>query len=94
MSHTPGPWEIADEKADVDIVAYDHVTEREVRLASMVLKSPRVEANARLMAAAPDMYQALTDHLEYLELVLGPCDPECLCPLHAFRAAIAKAEGR
>src|SRR5580704_13904828 len=53
-----------------------------------------LHANATLISAAPDLYAAMSDAMPYLEATLGPCDPECDCPLHACRAALAKVEER
>lgn len=50
-------------------------------------------ANARLIAAAPDLYSAIKDAMHYLDQTIGPCDEGCECILHALHAAIAKAEG-
>ena len=55
-----------------------------------------VNANARLIAAAPDMLAALTEMVEMGEgCVTGSnCrDPEC-CRYGRARAALAKAEGK
>lgn len=56
-------------------------------------------ANARLIAAAPDMFEALKTFVaEYVDLVesgdAGFWDPEKETKVIAARAAIAKAEGR
>lgn len=51
-------------------------------------------ANARLIAAAPDLYEALknlledTQHKEHADCDSGPC------PVREARAALAKAEGK
>ncbi len=47
-----------------------------------------------LLAAAPDLHEALTTALEYLEDTIGPCEPSCNCVLHGLRAALAKADGK
>ena len=57
--------------------------------------SPSIdEADSRLNAAAPDLYVEMRDAMQYLEGTLGPCDDDCECLLHGFRAALRKAEGR
>lgn len=86
--HTPGPWS-ADKatyhngyvehfvRRDGDAIAIvGDVTDPETRLPSKV--------NARLIAAAPDLLEALKDALEYIPTTLQG----------RARAAIAKAEGR
>ncbi len=52
-----------------------------------------LDANAALIAAAPDLYIALTNALDYLHDILGQCEEDCTCMKHALEAAIAKAEG-
>lgn len=76
---TPGPWE-----------AYRaRFTEYGVRSAIGIdITTEQTEANARLIAAAPDLAEALDGLLDY-------CEAECLvrAPLAAARAALAKARG-
>jgi hypothetical protein len=89
MNHTPGPW-------NLDTVR------------DLVFHSPewsdtaddQTEADARLIAAAPDLLAALEDALSYIEDVLA--DPAQLAAFKpgivqahakAARAAIARATG-
>lgn len=97
--HTPGPW-IAS-KSGCGIVragevliaiAYDgqRPHEREVSGTNKQIE----DANAYLIAAAPELLQALRDILAYSGI-----DPDAdtrmgLREVNAARAAIAKAEGR
>jgi hypothetical protein len=89
--HTPGPWRIA---------RYNHEDE-EARL-EMDCNHPdgwrwsgwigvRTEANARLIAAAPDMLDALKGLLDFIEIEQLRMDADAL---QIARAAIAKAEAR
>ena len=90
MSHTPGPW---------TPVRQDHVKES---WAVEATDSPTGYvghlgvgfsfADARLIAAAPELYEALkvaeqAIHSEY-------CTSKCCAPCLQAAAAIAKAEGR
>jgi len=53
-----------------------------------------LNANARLIASAPDLYIALTNALDCLHDILVPCEGDnCPCILHEIEAALAKAEG-
>src|SRR5579863_3657476 len=60
--HTPGPWEFADDWKQLDFEVFA-TCDRTVRLAQVL--SPRLpdreigRANARLIAAAPKMFEAL-----------------------------------
>ena len=63
--HTPGPWVV---KADEEIV---YGTSHEGEHIVVVYELNTNEADARLIAAAPDLLEALqrcVDHLEYTEL--------------------------
>jgi hypothetical protein len=89
--YTKGPW-VADKFGDIDgpngepIATTDGV--------------PGIEdvagANARLIAAAPDMYEALrVAEIASEELCQGQdAANECWNTLRTIRAAIAKAEGK
>ena len=100
--HSPGPWTIGkvshkNQHVDIDSLNHDpfvgcdewrtmartYGTEGEEEIGSIVML-----ANARLIAAAPEL-------LEALQSVLDNClDSEGLCAAHAkARAAIAKAKG-
>jgi hypothetical protein len=100
---TPGPWSIDPDglempsKASIDAPSHGE-------LALVVWKmddderSPEKEANAYLIAAAPDLYAALEVLLEdSVQLAnSGDCgnwDPETQAPIIAARAALAKARG-
>lgn len=80
--HTPGPWEAEAAR----IVAGSHIV-----IADCAGRGQKVEANARLIAAAPKLLMALQ--------ALVPADfdehPQDFMPdWHAARAAIAEATGQ
>ena len=93
--HTPGPWSIDDagawiniygsESDDANIVAKIEITDGST---DYLHDQETARANARLIAAAPEL-------LEALEALLGNClDSEGLAAAHAkARAALAKAGG-
>jgi len=103
MKHTPGPW-FADKKGSIwrrpykDLYEYGGHVSGDKPIA-MVMKGwyadyeqgYPVEANARLIAAAPDLLEALElarDHIDMAALEVSHCkDAE------RIRAAIAKATG-
>jgi hypothetical protein len=91
--HTPGPWTSytgtnsiwADGKRAICIVTGARNHEDQER-----------DANARLIAAAPDLLEALNGVLPYMEAaetegLVG--DEGCHWPVENVRAAIAKATG-
>lgn len=91
--HTPGPWTIGDENNQhVEICIGDAVAnlDRQDRYGlHMVFSREEMLANAHLIAAAPDLLEALDAALE-AECRLMDYRPEW--EDHA-RAAIAKAKG-
>jgi len=87
--HTPGPWEI--DFSDMEIT-------RGQKVVGYLDKVN--EANARLIAAAPDLLEALKLFVgsEHSDSCIASLDAEgelagCDCGLVEGRAAIAKAEG-
>ena len=97
--HTPGPWHIANSFSRTEFGRYRLAIypNSDMQHPHVSVSAPdddamtEVTANARLIAAAPDMLAALQNLLNYTggwDLK----DPEH--PIVAARAAIAKAEGR
>jgi len=91
--HTLGPWEVKDDRfidspsgwiADVlSYPAYRAATGQD---------SEEQKANARLIAAAPDLYEALTEALRWIGKLsdwYGVGDPD----IDKWRATIKKAKG-
>lgn len=95
-AHTPGPWEVhpeenrrafAENLVVADGVAVAIALNNEERGAGWT----KCEANARLIAAAPDLLESLRALVE----VASECIPETAGhELEQARAAIAKAEGK
>ena len=105
-AHTPGPW-IAEKGAGWLVRRPDAIGRREVAIgvgmtaAVTLVTNPdpwenegEAEANARLMAASPQLIQALQALLEATpqELCGRDCD-EDNCPWMQARAAIKLAKG-
>lgn len=59
--HTPGPWFYDLGATEALIVEEDGATVAEIRTTYQTTAHRSLEANARLMAAAPDLLAALTD---------------------------------
>ena len=90
MSYTPGPWVVHPLKATVD-AAHDGGM---LPICAMLWPTEErsedeTEDNADLIAAAPDLLEALQELLDHVDahcVTVGDCNQA--------RAAIAKAEGR
>ena len=92
--HTPGPWEI---KRHYDSCYKNISAQKHTELAQVVWcmededRSPECEANAHLIAAAPELLDALCYLLE-ASSGQGPHE-QWLAAMDQARAAIAKATG-
>jgi|TARA_R110000824_G_scaffold99116_1_gene236164 spore coat protein CotF len=85
--HTPGPWTIYE--PEKDITAYDKVADRTVTVAMMCDDAGlEREANADLIAAAPDMRQALLDLVNWYDMDEGDLQPI----MNAARVVLARVE--
>jgi hypothetical protein len=86
MSHTHGPWEVFDSHSGIYIL--DSAEQAAICKIEWCLED---EANARLIAAAPDLLQSLLG-------LIGTCEMQGVDydqpDMQAARAAIDKAEGR
>lgn len=96
--HTPGPWTLLTGEYDNGMTRKVIADKRDPRDASTFYAmiagdAPCREANARLIAAAPDLLAALE---EALPLLNNGCDSGCTvysCLRERARAAIHKATG-
>ena len=87
--HTPGPWKVVDSWDDYTI---EGPNSEEIIFQDGPYGTPTIkEANARLIAAAPALLEALRDIVEYWDSIV-PTD--CVNEMHIkARATIAKATG-
>ena len=81
VGHTPGPWVVR----TTGLSSYVEAREGDISIAEC--HDDCSEANARLIAAAPEMLEALKDVLAWLS------GPRYGNPSGMIRAAIAKATG-
>lgn len=94
-AHTPGPWKLENPEMDGEILVTD---EQDVTIAT-VWKQPLdpaewAEANSRLIAAAPEMLDALRLCEDALsDLARIDDGTPSVSALNMARDAIAKAEG-
>lgn len=84
---TPGPWHVSKHQNGREALIYGH-DDFEVARACY----PNRDANARLIAAAPEMYEACKALIAYCDT--NPPMGDSLWSVQQIRAAIAKAEGR
>lgn len=101
--HTPGPWEVFSNsfiEAGVRAANNPYGTDFEFRIAEVSgdwrdePKGGAAAANARLIAAAPELLEALTAMVDAHDRWLGSDRPDAKEAMKRARAAIAKAEGR
>lgn len=104
MTHTPGPWFVErmyeasrtiammrDFKGP-NVALAVHGPQNWIHAAGA---AEQIEANARLIAAAPELLIALKETLDYWDSTgFSTCEPDCDCLVESVRDAIHKAEGR
>ena len=91
ITHTPAPWKLRTQRAQRIVSTGWHVEAEDGCTLAVVLgeQSKELLANAKLIAAAPDLLAALTALLNYANLGAY----ERANAVTAARAAIAKATG-
>lgn len=93
MVHTPGPWDVQDPLGGGP---NEWIFADGLYIAEVDGEREEADANARLIAAAPDLLAALKDAVEYLELQLE-CSGEDTgetAMIRLFQKTIAEAEGQ
>jgi hypothetical protein len=91
MAYTPGPWKAHRRSTPVGFAEYEiHWSEDGECVAGVV----HGEDNAHLMAAAPDLLEALKNAYQLLNAFIGPDDELGQSVLNSADLAIAKAEGK
>ncbi len=92
MSHTPGPW-----FAEYDDNGFYYIRGGEgglSDLAHIIGEGPLDKANAHLIAAAPDLLEALKVLLSCQLLYIVSTEDSVANAIKGAKVAIAKAEGR
>lgn len=88
LLHTPGPW---DWKDGIQLTVGIEPEPERLPIAHLEDRGPESFANARLIAAAPDLLAALEALLEYVDAVTSRGDN---VEKKAARAALDKAKGQ
>lgn len=95
IQHTPGPWAVSCESVDDEWAV---VTTPGGAVIANVNADHRQDANARLIAAAPDLLAALKDARDTIHMLVNSRGFEGEGTAEEwtvdFDAAIARAEGR
>lgn len=94
--HTPGPWRynpligaiFAETETGPD------AAKKTISIVRVPLNDHEMHANARLIAAAPDLLAALRDAIDHMAAYERAFPLVDVRELHKARAAIARAEGR
>lgn len=89
MKHTPGPWELSD---DGNHIIGDCNQDELLEVANLT-NTFNLEANARLIAAAPELLDALKASLSYLENIVEPNHTQNGL-IDYLKHTITEAEGR
>jgi hypothetical protein len=95
--HTPGPWRVAAMRGFAGSIGVGPKGETAVAVIAADAFPSEREANARLIAAAPELLAALRAMIGVWEHGIDPSDEQEIGEPTAVRwarAAIAKAEGR
>lgn len=95
MKHTPGPW-VCQTQANGSSIRHPVVLSDDgaVAMVQWCESAQKTNANASLIAAAPEMLESLQEVLPMLEqLLMIRGEPEPGSIGHKARAAIAKAIG-
>jgi hypothetical protein len=101
---TPGPWEVFRSGPGLEVkTVYGRLgMDRSQLIPAVVMPGVNAEANARLIAAAPDMWAALVDLIDFLEnegirdaleWLTAEEDARLAMILGRARAAVAQARG-
>ena len=92
--HTPGPWTVPANGHVIAPKPYSVVIAFMPESSDSIQGMDVIDANARLIAAAPDLLQALQGLVSSCELNLDELEPDTHAMLDCARAALAKATGK
>jgi hypothetical protein len=92
MKHTPGPWTAWDDDRTGTL---PYVLSKQVTsLGNFYVAQCKVYEDARLIAAAPELYDAVLMLLGCTDLNVDELDETSIEAIELARKAIAKAEGK
>lgn len=97
--HTPGPWHIAEYGMNKDGTPKHYgIVHGDITIANLGTSTNKnakeMDANARLIAAAPDLLEALLDMWNLINVDVSTDTIKAGTTFKTARAAIAKATGK
>lgn len=94
--HTPGPWQAQDYWIIGCVEdSWDIMAGADTACPKRVAKVFRSEADARLIAAAPEMYEALPDLSHVISWLQNGCDPiKAADELQVYQERIDRAKAK
>lgn len=94
--HTPGPWRVHHDEDDEECWVELDDNEPGHAIVAVVEEQDESVANAHLIAAAPDLLEALKAAKQFLSIDIsrGPASNGWVNTVDMVNAAIAKAEGQ
>lgn len=94
-AHTPGPWEVVGSRICTVANDNERITLAKTEPGGAFAMSEQQDANARLIAAAPELLEALKAASEWLnDMGCEHEQPDLRCVVCLVNVAINKAEGR
>ena len=94
---TPGPWEVKPIGKQLYVEAKDgqgFVCDMQINDALGETDGPRIRADAHLIAAAPAMYEALSELVKYLREQVADEALDTWAPVFKAAMALTQAEGK
>ncbi len=93
--HAPGPWKVTSESHNPLIECEDGYVIAQIKGVSLSVEGFDCEANARLIAAAPRMYELLVEARELLDQYFCGCDDKGLVAWNeANKALLDEIDGQ
>ena len=89
--HTPGPWNVRHYRVAPTNCQWADVTDS---TGGLITHVPSSKGNAALIAAAPAMYEALSELVKYLREEVADEALDTWAPVFKAAMALAQAEGR
>lgn len=93
MPHTPGPWHVSRSSAYVRYTQSDGTHPNICDVGTWSATPEELVANARLIAAAPELLDSLQEMKALAEIKFGNLDPDANVLFEKAKVVIRKAKG-